>query len=85
MQVAFVNQSLKNQCIFFSSKNNNFASLLLRLSSNMSWDSHINNISSKTNKILGFLKRNLKMKREHTKGLAYKLLVQSDIEYCSSV
>ncbi|KAK3085493.1 hypothetical protein FSP39_004174 [Pinctada imbricata] len=57
----------------------------ITLSSNMSWDCHINNISSKANKILGFLKRNLKIKQEHTKSLAYKSLVRSNLEYCSSV
>ena len=57
----------------------------ITLSSNMSWDCHINNISLKANKILGFLKRNLKIKQEHTKSLAYKSLVRSNLEYCSSV
>jgi hypothetical protein len=57
----------------------------ITLSHNMSWDTHINNITSKANKILGFLKRNLKINQEETKSLAYKSMVRSNLEYCSSV
>ena len=55
------------------------------LSNNMKWDTHINNISNKASKILGFLKRNLQIKNEETKSLAYKSMVRSNLEYCSSV
>ena len=55
------------------------------LSSNMSWEPHINNITTKANKILGFLKRNLQIKQEETKALAYKSMVRSNLEYCSTI
>ena len=57
----------------------------LSLSSNMSWDTHINNITAKANKILSFLIRNLLIKQEETKSLAYKSMVRSNLEYCSSI
>ena len=49
----------------------------ITLSTTMSWEPHINNITTKANKILGFLKRNLQVKQEDTKSLAYKALVRS--------
>ena len=55
------------------------------LSSNMSWEPHINNITTKANKILGFLRRNLQIKQEETKSLAYKSMVRSNLEYCSTI
>ena len=53
----------------------------------MSWEPHtcINNITAKANKILGFLKRNLQIRQEDTKSLAYKSMVRSNLEYCSTV
>jgi hypothetical protein len=52
----------------------------ITLSSNMSWDTHINNITAKANKFLSFLHRNLQIKREETKSLAYKSMVRSNLE-----
>ena len=57
----------------------------ITLSSNMSWDTHINNITAKANKILSFLHRNLQIKQEETKSLAYKSMARSNLEYCSSI
>jgi hypothetical protein len=59
----------------------------ITLSSNMSWDTHINNITAKTNKILSVLRRNLQIKQEVTKSLAYNnpCMVRSNLEYCSSI
>jgi hypothetical protein len=51
----------------------------------MSWDTHINNITAKANKILSFLRRNLPIKQEETKSMAYKFMVRSNLEYCSSI
>jgi hypothetical protein len=36
----------------------------LMLSSNLTWNTHIGNITSKANKLLGFLRRNLKIRNE---------------------
>ena len=35
--------------------------------------------------MLGFFKRNLQINNEETKSLAYKSMVRSNLEYCSSV
>jgi hypothetical protein len=39
----------------------------------------------KANKLLGFLRRNLKIRNESTKKNAYKAIVRSNLEYCSTV
>jgi hypothetical protein len=41
-------------------------------SSNMIWNAHINNITSKAQKLLVFLRRNLQIKNEHSMSMAYK-------------
>jgi hypothetical protein len=57
----------------------------LTISSNMTWNAHINNITSKAQKLLGFFRRNLQIKNEHTKRMAYQSLVRSNLEYCSTI
>jgi hypothetical protein len=51
----------------------------------MNWDTHINNIISKANKIIGFLRRNLPIQNTEIKTLAYKSMVRSNLEYCANV
>ena len=48
-------------------------------------DTRINNITSKANKSIGFLRRNLPIQNTETKILAYKSTVRSNLEYCASV
>ena len=57
----------------------------ITISSNMTWNARINNITSKAQKLLGYLRRNLQIKNEHTKNMAYKSLVRSNLEYCSTI
>ena len=53
--------------------------------SNLKWDKHINDITSKGNKALGFLKRKLKTANQQIQTQAYQALVRSKLEYsCSS-
>jgi hypothetical protein len=59
--------------------------LELTLSSNLTWNTHIGNITSKANKLLEFLRRNLKIRNESMKENAYKAIVRSNLEYCSTV
>jgi hypothetical protein len=53
--------------------------------SNLTWNTHICNITGKANKLLGFLQRNLKVRNETTKENAYKVIVRLNLEYCSTV
>ena len=39
----------------------------ITISKDMNWDTHINNITSKANKIIGFLRRNLPIQNTETK------------------
>ena len=55
------------------------------MSNNMKWNEHIKNTSSKANKTLGFLKRNLKTSSKYAKLTAYKALVRPILEYASPV
>ena len=51
----------------------------------LSWNEHINNVCSKTNKTLGFLRRNLKISSWEIKETAYKTLVRPIMEYTATV
>ena len=55
------------------------------LSKELSWNEHINSITAKANRTLGFVKRNVKTKNEKVKELAYKSLVRPQVEYASPV
>ena len=46
------------------------------ISDDLSWGTHINNISKKANQTLGFLKRNIKVHKQDLKSTAYKTLVR---------
>ena len=48
----------------------------ITISSTMTWNAHINNITSKAQKLLGFLRRKLQINNEYTKSMAYKSLVR---------
>ena len=53
--------------------------------SDLSWNSHINNISAKANRTIGFLRRNIHSCPKEVKAAAYTTLVRPSIEYASSV
>jgi hypothetical protein len=55
------------------------------ISSDLKWESHINNITKKANNTLGFLKRNLNISSVSMKEQAYKSLVRPSLEYACSV
>ena len=57
----------------------------LTLSSNLTGNTHICNITGKVNKLLGFLRRHLKVRNETTKENAYKAITRSNLEYSSMV
>ena len=55
------------------------------ISSDLTWNSHINRITSKANKSLGFLRWNLYSCSKQIKEMAYKSLVRPILEYSSPV
>ena len=57
----------------------------VNISQDLSWNHHINEITGKANRTLGFIKKNVKTKNEQVKELAYKTLVRPQVEYASSV
>ena len=57
----------------------------ITVQSNLKWDKHINDITSKGNKALGFLKRNLQTSNQQIKTQAYQALVRPKIEYSCSI
>ena len=55
------------------------------ISDNLSWNTHINNITKTANQTLGFLRRNIKVHSEQLKSVAYQTLVRPQLEYCSTI
>ena len=55
------------------------------ISKGLSWNTHINNITSTANKTLGFVKRNVVTKNKDIKTMAYNSLVRPKVEYASAV
>ena len=55
------------------------------ISDNLKWGPHISKVCQKSNRLLGFLRRNLKHSPKSLKDTAYKSLVRSNLEYCSTI
>lgn len=55
------------------------------ISDNLSWSKHIENITAKGNRTLGFVRRNLKNCPKSVKTAGYTTLVRPVIEYASTV
>ncbi|XP_072024920.1 uncharacterized protein [Amphiura filiformis] len=51
----------------------------------MSWQTHINNISAKANRMLGLIRRNLRGCSRNLRQQAYLTLVRPHLEYCSPI
>ena len=56
----------------------------ITLTNKLNWKTHIDNITNKANRSLGFIKRNIKTKHVKTRQTAYKTLVRPQLEYSSS-
>ena len=57
----------------------------VNFTSGLSWNHHVDEITSKANKCLGFLRRNLNISNCKAKETAYKSLVRPIVEYASPV
>ena len=55
------------------------------INNNLKWDEHINNISARANRTLGFLRRNLRGCRTAARSRAYEALVRPTLEYAASI
>jgi hypothetical protein len=55
------------------------------LSAQLDWGPHINKIANKSNRTLGFIKRNLQVGSQCVKEVAYQTLVRPSLEYCCTV
>ena len=55
------------------------------MTSDLKWDAHINDITSKASKTLGFVRRNLRICSRKAKAAAYKALVRPLLEFASPV
>ena len=55
------------------------------ISDDLSWSTHIDNITKSANQTLGFLKRNIRIHNKDLKSVAYKTLVMPQVEYASTV
>ena len=51
------------------------------LHSTLNWSNHVQQVSSSTNRTLGFLKRNIRTKNLGIRQTAYKALVRQVLEY----
>ena len=57
----------------------------VELSEDLGWEIHINKVTSKANRTLGFLRRNIYRCPQDIKEQAYKSLVRPHLEYASAV
>ena len=55
------------------------------ITSDLKWNKHIANTAAKANRVLGFLRRNLKINSTDLKSTAYKTLIRPTLEYASCV
>ena len=55
------------------------------INTHLDWKEHIDKMTKKANKTLGFLRRNLKKASQNTKETAYKALLRPQLEYCAAI
>ena len=55
------------------------------ISNGLSWNSHIDRITSKANSTLGFIKRNIKTRNVRVRETAYNTLVRPQLEYTAPI
>ena len=55
------------------------------ITSDLNWNTHIDNITAKANRTLGFIRRNIRISSPTIKTLAYNSLVRPLLEYASPV
>ena len=57
----------------------------LEISHDLNWNTHIQNLTTKANRTLGFVRRNIPTNHQGIRQTAYNTLVRPQLEYASSV
>ena len=57
--------------------------LRVDISSNISWNTHVDRVATNANRSLGFITRNIKTKSPKVQEMAYQTLVRPQIIYAS--
>ena len=57
----------------------------VQITNDLSWNRHIDAVTSQANRKLGFVRRNLQIGSHKVKAMAYKGLIRSNLEYCATV
>ena len=57
----------------------------ITISQDLKWNTHVNNITTKANRSLGFIRRNLRGCKQPVKEAAYNAIVRPTLEYAASV
>ncbi len=55
------------------------------IQSDLKWNTHISNITKKSNQMVGLLRRDFRVEKTSLKGMAYQSLVKPQIEYAAVV
>ena len=55
------------------------------ISSGLSWNSHIDRITGNANRTLGYIRRNIKSKKQKVRETAYNRLVRPQLEYAAPI
>ena len=55
------------------------------ISQDLRWNSHIDNVTTKANKSLGFIRRNMRGCKPLVKDVAYKAIVRPTLEYAATI
>ena len=59
--------------------------LRVTISDDLSWSTHIDNITKSSNQTLGLLERNIRVQNKDLKSVAYKTLVRTQLKYASTL
>jgi hypothetical protein len=62
-----------------------YSNLGVTISSDLKWNTHIQQTAAKANKSLCFIRRNLKVQSQTIKERAYQTLIRPKLEYCCTV
>ena len=57
----------------------------LEISHDLKWNHHVQNVTTKANRTLGYIRRNIRTKHKGIRQTAYQILVRPQLEYNSPV